>query len=176
MTNPNDPAAGGTLAPQPPPPPMAPAGTPPPGGAPRPAAGAQAADALNDAMATLRTRFSTAELLAGGGALLVLAVFVLFGVILNAFWVNDVTFATSAALLFVIGAQRMGLYDFGAGQRSLIVVLGFLMGAMLVEYVLYYVRRGSFGDGTFLIGLVITWVGQALAAAGAFMLWRGPRT
>jgi hypothetical protein len=159
-------------APPPAPPNAPPPAAPPPGRAPDPGA------AFNEALAELTSRgFSTPELLMAAGSLLVLAVFVLFGVLLGSHWPNDVVFATSGALLFVIVAQRLGLWDFGANYRSIVIVLGVVMALMLVNYVLYYVRSGQLGraDGTFLIGVIIEWVGQGLAAAGAYLTWRGGR-
>jgi hypothetical protein len=174
MTYPNDPAPGGPgPAPQYPPPSSPPPAAPPPG-RPQPDPGA----AFNEALADLKGRgFSTAELLMAAGGLLVLAVFVLFGVLLNTYYDNDVIFAASGVLVFVIVAQRLGLWDFGSGYKGLVIVLGFLLALMLVNDVLYAVRTGQLGasNGTGLIGRIIEWVGQAVAAAGAYMFWRGGR-
>jgi hypothetical protein len=175
MSHHEDPAEGSTPphpAAPPPAPPMAPAAAMAP--APAAHAGPDAAAKLEEAMAGLTKRFTTPELLAAGGALLVVAVFLVFGVLLGSYWPNDVAFATSALMLLVVVGQKMGWVDFGSSQRSLIIVLGFVLGVMLVNYFFYYLRANGFGrDGTFLIGLILAWIGQAAAAAGAFLTWQG---
>jgi hypothetical protein len=129
-------------------------------------------------VSTLRSRFSTPELLALGGSLLVLAVFLVFGVLASVFYPGDIQVVLAAALVFMVVAQRYMLWDFGSAYDSIILVVGALSAVVLVENVLFSARENRFSGvpAGYLLGLLLMWVGQALVAGAAGVVWQRRRT
>jgi hypothetical protein len=173
-------AADAPPAAAPPPPPSAPPGAsappassappPPPGPPPGPS---PASVAFNKFVAGLRSHFDTAEILALGGSLLILAVFILFGVVINNFYPNDATVVLAAGLALVVCLQRLGLWSFGSGYQTAVLILGALLGVLLIDTVLVTLRgnRLTGVPAGYLLGLLLTWVGMALAAVSAYLVW-----
>jgi hypothetical protein len=133
--------------------------------------------ALNKVVTNLRSRYSTAELLGLAGSLIVLGVFLIFGLLASYYYPGDLPVLLAAALLIVIVAQRQGAWDFGAGYQTAILLLGSLMGVRLIYDLLFNARENRFAGlppGN-LVGLFLLWIGEALAAAAAIVVWQNRR-
>ena len=165
------PAAPGVVAPPPssPPPPPAPPG-PPPGPSP-------AVVAFNKVVSTLRSRYGTDELLGLAGGLIILGVFLIFGVLAGSYYPGELQVLLAATLLLVIVAHRQGLWDFGNAYQTAILLLGLLLGVLLVYELLQSARQNLFSalSGLSLLGLFLTWIGEALAAGAAILVWQRRR-
>ncbi|MBX3030720.1 MAG: hypothetical protein KF809_11205 [Chloroflexi bacterium] len=172
-------------APVPPPPPSAPVPPPPPTAAAVPVAdaatetegpppGANVAAAISGLMTGIKERMSTAELLLGTGALLVLGLsYVLFGFLLDGRRPSEVAVIAALVLLVLIGLERSQRQGFGEWYRVALVLLGVVVAGGAAYSFLNTLRSGfSFLDLWGWLGLLSWWAGGVLAAVGAWMAYR----
>ncbi|MEO7118853.1 MAG: hypothetical protein ABIZ34_07775 [Candidatus Limnocylindrales bacterium] len=157
--DPNQPQMPPAAPPPPPPPAMSPAP------APRPSMDFSA----------LTSRFGTAELLIVGGSALILAAEVLFGWLLYEAFAGHVALLLSVLMGGSIVAQRMGKMDMGGRHTTALILLGAAMAVIAADSVILYFRTSFHGGGLSLLGNLAFWIGEGLAAAGAFLLWRGDK-
>ncbi len=132
---------------------------------------------LNNIVSTLRSRFSTAELLGMAGSLIILGDFLIFGVLASSYYPGELQVMLAAALLLVIVAQRQGVWDFGNAYETAILLLGSLLGVLLVYELLFNARENRFAGlpPLSLLGLFLMWIGEALAAGAAIIIWQQKR-
>jgi hypothetical protein len=132
---------------------------------------------FNSIVSTLRSRYSTAELLGLGGSLIILGDFVLFGVLASAYYPAELQVLLAAALMLVIVAQRQGVWDFGTAYETALLLLGSLLGVLLVYELLFNARENRFNGlpPLNLLGLFLVWIGEALAAGAAIVIWQQKR-
>lgn len=167
------------------PPPSAPVPPPPPTAAAVPVAdaatetegpppGANVAAAISGLMTGIKERMSTAELLLGTGALLVLGLsYVLFGFLLDGRRPSEVAVIAALVLLVLIGLERSQRQGFGEWYRVALVLLGVVVAGGAAYSFLNTLRSGfSFLDLWGWLGLLSWWAGGVLAAVGAWMAYR----
>jgi hypothetical protein len=128
-------------------------------------------------VSTLRSRYGTDELLALAGSLIILGVFLIFGVLASSFYPGELQVMLAAALLLVIVAQRQAVWDFGHSYQTAILLLGTLLGTLLVYELLFNARENRFAGlpPLYLLGLFLMWIGEALAAGAAILVWQRRR-
>lgn len=164
-------AAGRAEVPRPAPEP-APA-TPPP--APQRPPMPDVAATVDEVLARLRVRYTTAELLMGGGAVATLALWVLF-----AFLAADLSAAPpdlvmvgAAATLGILALRTTGrapAWALGRDAIALAAAFTAFTGAMRA---LASLRVAMGGRGQLELGSILWWVAVAAIAAGAWLEWRG---
>ena len=180
------PAAPAAAAAPPPaapaPPPAAPPSAQPAAAGPAPAApapdgpppGAQVAAAISGVATTLKERLSGAELLLGSGALLILGLsYVIFGFLFDSRGPSEMAVTASAALLLLIGLERLKRRGFGAWYPVVLVIVGALLAFGAVYSFLNALRGGFAGQDLFdWLALLAWWVGGALAGIGSWMTFK----
>jgi len=129
-------------------------------------------------VSTLRSRYGTDELLGLAGSLIILGDFLIFGVLASSFYPGELQVMLAAALLLVIVAQRQGLWDFGNAYETAILMLGSTLGVLLVYGLLSNARENRFAGlpPLNLLGLFLLWIGEALAAGAAIIVWQRRRS
>lgn len=134
--------------------------------------------AFNNVVSTLRSHYGTDELLGLGGSLIILGDFLIFGVLASSFYPGELQVMLAAALLLVIVAQRQGVWDFGNAYQTAILLLGSLLGVLLVYELLFNARENRFAGlpALNLLGLFLLWIGEALAAGAAIIVWQRRRS
>ena len=132
---------------------------------------------FNRIVSTLRSKYSTAELFGLAGSLIILGDFLIFTVLASSFLVPELEVLLAATLLLVIVAQRQGLWDFGNAYETAMLLLGSLLGVLLVYALLYDARENRFAGlpPLGLLGLFVLWIGEALAAGAAIVIWQQKR-
>jgi len=158
------------------PPPVAAAPPPPASAAPAgPPAGAQVAAAISGLATGIKERLSTAELMLGTGALLIVGVsFLFFQFLLGAnFGPSELAVVTSALLLVLIGLERTKTEGFGSWYRVLLVLLGGILLLAAAYSFLYTLRHyGSLLGGLDWLAVLCYWAGGLLAGVGSWMTYR----
>lgn len=157
--DPNQPQMPPAAPPPPPPPTAAPAGVPRP----------------SMDFSALTSRFGTTELLIVGGSALILAAEVLFGWLLYESFAGHVPLLLAVLMGGSIVAQRMGKMDMGSRHTTALILLGAAMAVVGADDLILTFRSGFNLGGLRLLGDLAIWIGEALAAAGAFMLWRSSK-
>jgi hypothetical protein len=155
-------------------------GAPAPTAAPAPAgppAGAQVAAAISGLTSSLKERLSGAELLLGGGALLVLGLsYLIFGFLFDSIRPTELAVVSSAALLLFMGLERMQVEGFGSWYKVILVLLGavLLLGA---AYSFLNVLRSGFQsfDLWDWLSLISWWFGGVVAGLGSWSAYRVKR-
>jgi hypothetical protein len=116
------------------------------------------------------SRLSQGELLVGGGALLIVVGELVFGVVTRDYSLGQLPWALAAIALIVIAVRASGrtfpAYD------TILVVAGLAMAVIGVRDLLYDVRSLTGESTTWYLGFVAYYVGVALMAVGAWMVWR----
>ena len=155
-------------APPPPPPPAAP--TAPAG----PPAGAQVAAAISGLASGIKDRLGPAELMLGGGALLIAGFsFLLLDFILGTRGPSETAVIVSALLLGLIALERTEREGFGSWYRVLLVVLGGILAIGAVYSLLSVLRHSTSSlDGLDWLAMLGWWIGGVLAGIGAWMTYR----
>jgi hypothetical protein len=112
------------------------------------------------------------------GSLIILGVFLIFGVLASAFYPGELQVMLAALLLLVIVLQRQGIWDFERSYLTAILVLGSLLGVLLIYELLFNARENRFSGLPIgnLLGLFLMWIGEALAAGAAIMVWQRRRS
>jgi hypothetical protein len=156
----------GGQVPPPPPPPAVPQGPSP-------------VDEMATAMSGMLSKMTKGEQLAlAGAAVVVFISFLLFAVVLYTYGgFSDLALTASVALLVVIWLKSGGRYDIGANYRLIVALLGLSIavpaGASLLVTLRGAVTAYGFGGGLSLVAGFSLWAGGALAAVGAWWVWKG---
>lgn len=153
-----DPAPG--VAAPPPPPPASPAAAP----APSP-------------MSSMLATMGTAELMAVGGALLVLITDVVFGVF-GPYSVGSVNWTAAGFVVVAALIVRFMHMTLPLAYETILIVAGFIAAINGVRDLVYDVLNVTSPGNTpitYILGMVLLYVGLALMFVGAWMLWRGRR-
>lgn len=139
--------------------------TPPP---PPPAAPADAP------MTNMFASFSQAELLIGGGALLIVLTDIVFGMF-GPFSFSNIIWVAAAIALLAVVLVRFGRMALPVPYDSVLVVAGAVAAISgvrdFIYDVLYVARPGNSSPG-YVLGMVGLYVGVGLMAFGAWLLWR----
>jgi hypothetical protein len=118
----------------------------------------------------MMSRLSQGELLVGGGALLIVLGELVFGVVTRDYSLGQLPWALAAVALIVVALRATGR-SFPAAD-TILIVAGLAMALIGVRDLLYDVRDLSGESTTWYLGFVAYYVGVALMAAGAWMVWR----
>ena len=145
------------------------------GGAPSPPPPPPAA-ARPSPLAGLLSSLSQAEQLILGGALLVLLVDLVFGIVIRAYIISDVVWAAAAGALMVAWLHRRSPAMLPLRYETVLLVLAALAAIVAARKVLsdlLFVLRPPIGaDGTFVLGMLGLAVGAAAMGAGVWLLAR----
>ncbi len=176
-----DPAPGTN---QPPVPPATPEGSPadasapPPGwnvqpsgaggGATAGAPGGATAAAAQAQATSMLARMSRPEQLAVVGAVLLLLVEVVTGLLLDQYYAGDLVSLLAIAILVGAWVQYGRGGTVPLGYITVIKIAGFAIGLIAISDLIVELRRGVFDNVTDIIGGLAYYVGAALVAVGAF--------
>jgi len=138
------------------PPPPAPAAPPPA------APGAPAASMLS--------KLSQGELLVGAGALLVLLGELLFGLLVDEYFIGQFSWAVAAVALLAVALRAMGRTL--PGYDTILVLAGFVMAVVGVRDLVFDLRALGNYEAVDFLGMLAYYVGVVAMAAGALMVWR----
>ena len=122
-------------------------------------------------MNNMLARFSQAELLVGGGALLIILADLIFGLVTRDFTVGQLPWAIATVVVFAIVALRMMGRTLPMDHQTILVMAGVAMAFVGVRDLLYDLRSIAGETATYLLGALVYYAGAALMAAGAFMSW-----
>ena len=163
---------GGTNSTPPPPQSAPPPAQPAPAAAqpvPAPAAGSQVSSALS--------ALSQAELMILGGSLLILVVDLVFSIVLDWYFIDELTFLLAAVALIAVVMTRFLRMSLPVDYSLLLVGSGLLLGVLGVRNLVWDLfivgRRSSAQDVEYLLPALLLYVGIALVFFGAWRLWRG---
>jgi hypothetical protein len=147
---------------------------------PTPVSGAptssQISGAVSGAYSQVRERLHAGEQLALAGAALVLGVYIIFQVLLDALRLNEVTVVLSVLLLVAIWVHRWGHHDFGSAYRVVVGAMGLSLAVFAVTNFLSFIRLGGGSDAGELLGRIIFWAAGIVAGYGAYLVWKVGRT
>jgi hypothetical protein len=153
--------------------PDAPPPTAPPPAAPPPAPSAPSP------MASMVSSMSQAEMLVVGGAVLLLGLDLIFGILLRDFYAGDLIWLASALVLIAFLVSRRAAGSLPFKYETILLVAGgavLLLGARDIVIEVYFILRRSFDvNATYLLGALIFIVGVVAMGVGAWQLWRGRR-
>lgn len=155
--------------------PAAPA-APAPSAAPSPAPAAAATPASSPVSSALAS-MSQAELMIGGGALLIVLVDLIFAVFLGSYSFSQVLWAGAIIALLAIAMTHFLRMTLPFAYGSLLMLAGALVGItgvreLLRDLVFLTGRTGP--NAEFLLGALGLYVGVALVVFGAWTMWRKP--
>lgn len=142
---------------------------PPPPPAPPAAPAAPAAPA-----SSLLANFSQPELLIVGGGLLILLVDIIFGMF-GPFSFSNIIWVAAAVAVVAAVLVRFGRMTLPFPYESLLVAAGFLAalsGVRDLIYDLLFISRPGGASTGYMLGAVGLYLGVALMAVGAWLLWR----
>jgi len=171
MTSPEGTAPAPQPSASPPPPP------PPPAAGAQPAA--PAAPAGPSALDNLVASMGMAQLLIVGGALLLVLVDLLLGIIVNEYYASALVWLGSAVVLVAYLANRQRPGSLPVDHRTLLLgaaaVIALIGLRDIVIEAIDVLRFTSSWDAVELLGLLLYVVGIAAVAFGGWQLWRGRR-
>jgi hypothetical protein len=116
------------------------------------------------------SRLSQGELLVGAGALVLVLGELLFGVVTRDYSLGQLPWAIAAIALIIVALRAAGR-SFPA-HDTILILAGFAMAVVGVRDLLYDVRTLAGESTTWYLGFLAYYVGVALMAAGAWMIWR----
>ena len=116
------------------------------------------------------SRLSQGELLVGAGALLIVLGELVFGLVTQDFSLGQLPWAIAAIVLIVVALRATGR-SFPASD-TILVLAGLAMAVIGIRDLLYDLRNLGGESATWYAGFVVYYLGIALMAAGAFMVWR----
>lgn len=116
------------------------------------------------------SRLSQGELLVGAGALLLVACDLIFGLITRDFSLGQLPWALAAIALLVVALRALGR-TFPA-HETILILTGLAIAVIGVRDLIYDLRSISGESTTWYLGFVVYYLGVALMAAGAWILWR----
>jgi hypothetical protein len=130
---------------------------------------------VDEVVAKLRVRYTTPELLMGGGAVATLALWILF-----AFLAADLSAAPpdlvmvgAAAVLGLLALRTTGRAPAWAQGHEAVAIAGAVTAFAGVLRALASLRVAMGGRGQFELGSILWWVAVAAIAAGVILEWRG---
>ena len=150
-----------------------PSATPPPepNPPPEPATGAAASMSTAQAQAaSMLARLSMAEQLAVLGAVLILLVEVVTGLLLDQYYAGDLVSLLAVAVLVAAWIRHAGSGQVPLGYGTVIRIAGLAVALVAVADLIVELRRGAFDNGTDIVGGIGYYVGAALMAVGAFQI------
>jgi hypothetical protein len=169
MTDPTNQAPPPAAAPAPA---AAPPPAPPAQAAPPASATATAPSAVNSFMASM----SQAELMMGGGALVILLADLVFGVF-GDYGFSAVIWGSAAVVVIAVAMRRLFKWGFGTGYETILVVATLLAVLATIRNLILDVLfvPGRNLDITYFLGALTLYVGVALMAVGAWRMLRAVR-
>jgi hypothetical protein len=178
----NDPGATTPPPGQPAPPaaipaPLPPASAPPPpASAPAPAAGTPAPAAASSPMSGAFASMSQAELMIGGGALLIVLIDLIFAVFLGSYSFSQVLWAGAVVALLAVAMTHFMRMTLPFAYTSLLMLAGAVVAITSVRELLrdliFLTGRSGPVRAEFLLGALGLYVGVALMVFGVWTMWR----
>ena len=137
-----------------------------------------AAPAAPSPMNNMLARFSQAELMIAGGALLLVLVELIFGIVTRDYSIGPLPWAIATVTLLAVLGPRLARISLPMSSETIIVMAGITIAFVGVRDLAYDLRSISGPSGasaTFMLAMVGYYLGVVLMAVGAWMLWRGRR-
>jgi len=113
---------------------------------------------------------SQGELLVGAGALLVLLGELLFGLLVDEYFIGQFSWAVAAVALLAVALRAMGRTL--PGYDTILVLAGFVMAVVGVRDLVFDLRALGNYEAVDFLGMLAYYVGVVAMAAGALMVWR----
>lgn len=134
-----------------------------------------AAPAAPSPMNNMLARFSQAELMIAGGALLLVLVELIFGIITRDYSLGQLPWAIATVTLLAVLGPRLARISLPMSSETIAVMAGITIAFVGVRDLAYDLRSLSGASATFMLAMVGYYLGVVLMAVGAWMLWRGRR-
>ena len=133
------------------------------------------AAAAPSAMNSMLGRFSQAELMIAGGALLLVIVELIFGIATRDYSIGPLQWAIETVTLLALLGPRLARISLPISSETIAVMAGITIAFVGVRDLVYELRDLAGASAMFYVAMVGYYVGVALMAVGAWMLWRGRR-
>lgn len=125
--------------------------------------------AMSPTAPTALSRLNAAEQLVTGGAVLLLLVEIVFGVLLYTYFVGSVVVIAAVAVLLAAFIKHARGGEVPLGYVTVLRIAGFIVGILAVYDLIYQIRATDFEVSEDLLAAIGYYVGAAMMAVGA---WR----